>query len=367
MTNLLYSNKYLLDLETLKIVTHDNEIIKEKIIDGDRYVTLDWIFGVKDYKLDFVVWVSSINHTYPIDVLKELKIMHKDDNKENCYLTNLYISFKKPIESLRYPGYFYIPYYSRYLISRDGEVIRIEDEKKLSKLTRNYAPDDVKNRTGGYIYYNAVSDIGINIMYRHRSIALTFLDYSIDPTKLVVNHKNGIPGDDRLDNLELVTKAENNRHAIESGLCPNSTIKLEYYNWKTGDKIKFMSISSAASELGMDYNKVAKRLRQPTKKYADGHCFKPDDGTPWALDDKLFTMGVELAIVGKNVLTGEIIIADSGEAMSRLTGINPTSIRAAAFNGDYKLVKQYMFKYADDDNNFPDVDFNVLQKLKNKY
>ena len=46
--------------------------------------------------------------------------------------------------------------------------------------------------------------------------------------------------------------------------------------------------------------------------------------------------------------------------MSRLTGINPTSIRAAAFNGDYKLVKQEMFKYADDDNNFPDVDFNVL-------
>jgi uncharacterized protein (DUF433 family) len=48
----------------------------------------------------------------------------------------------------------------------------------------------------------------------HRLMALAFLEK--DPTRPHVNHKNGIRTDNRLENLEWVTQAENNLHAYRS-------------------------------------------------------------------------------------------------------------------------------------------------------
>src|SRR5690606_26581156 len=52
----------------------------------------------------------------------------------------------------------------------------------------------------------------------HRIIAETFLGLS----EKQVNHKNGIKTDNRLENLEWVTRSQNSRHAIDTGLfVPN--------------------------------------------------------------------------------------------------------------------------------------------------
>lgn len=54
----------------------------------------------------------------------------------------------------------------------------------------------------------------------HRLLMRTF----VGPSDLYVNHRNGIKTDNRLENLEYTTAAENNRHARETGLCPSPPV-----------------------------------------------------------------------------------------------------------------------------------------------
>lgn len=54
----------------------------------------------------------------------------------------------------------------------------------------------------------------------HRVIARAFIGEI--PKGHVVNHKNGIKHDNRVDNLEIITAGDNVRHAITNGLHRNS-------------------------------------------------------------------------------------------------------------------------------------------------
>lgn len=66
----------------------------------------------------------------------------------------------------------------------------------------------VFKRKNGYVSINISRTINSSV---HRLVAQTFL--GIDESRPYVNHKNGIPSDNRLCNLEWVTPRENIIHA----------------------------------------------------------------------------------------------------------------------------------------------------------
>src|SRR5690606_38039399 len=84
---------------------------------------------------------------------------------------------------------------------------------------------------------------------RHRALCLVFKNYPDDCDKMVVNHINGVPGDDRLDNLEWISRGENNIHAYKNFLKDQNKAVL-VRNVLTGEVKEYYSIAETARVLG---------------------------------------------------------------------------------------------------------------------
>lgn len=73
----------------------------------------------------------------------------------------------------------------------------------------------------GYLMYGLWAGGVEGKVLKHRSIARHFIA-NLNPDQNCVNHKNGDKLDNRVVNLEWNTKAENNRHALRTGLLTPS-------------------------------------------------------------------------------------------------------------------------------------------------
>ena len=110
-----------------------------------------------------------------------------------------------------------------YEISDEGDVRsyrRFKDEGRIMKLSNQNGYLKVVLNVNGKTFHKRV----------HRLVAFAFLpkpDY-----KNQVNHKNGNKHDNRVENLEWTTPAENTRHASDTGLL------LPYQNKLDPEKVK---------------------------------------------------------------------------------------------------------------------------------
>ncbi|WP_224961804.1 HNH endonuclease [Geomonas subterranea] len=104
-----------------------------------------------------------------------------------------------------------------YAITRDGVVY---------SLPRKYSPKLlVMKEVGTYHGYVRVVLSGpdrTKLYYVHRLVAETYIPNT--QNKPMINHKNGIKTDNRVDNLEWVTCLENHTHAFENGKYPRQII-----------------------------------------------------------------------------------------------------------------------------------------------
>jgi len=69
----------------------------------------------------------------------------------------------------------------------------------------------------GYRIYNFSFNGVKKTLYAHRMVAETYIPNN-DPNKNCVNHIDGNKLNNNVNNLEWVTRAENNRHAVYTDL-----------------------------------------------------------------------------------------------------------------------------------------------------
>ncbi len=103
-----------------------------------------------------------------------------------------------------------IPGFDSYFLTKSGKIYSTKKSPVWHELRYSLAG-------AGYPSVTLCVNGKHHKVYIHRMMALTFLNLNKQPT-LNVNHKNGIKTDNSLENLELVTKSENTKHAYRHGL-----------------------------------------------------------------------------------------------------------------------------------------------------
>lgn len=219
------------------------------------------------------------NCRVPTRLVKGLSVLFKDGNTGNSRLTNtVWQCPRGQLVHPLYPGFCYIPGFSRYLINEQGEVLSPGAGKLLSPYTN----------ADGYLMFGLQPDVGgRTIIGRHRLLALAWLDYDSCVDKLDVNHLNSCPGDDRLENLEWATRKRNVEHAHTQGNTNAKAVKVR--DIVSGEITQYHSIAIAARELGVGDETVRQRiLKGRDGRVFDGLQFKAsDDATPWLSFDNL--------------------------------------------------------------------------------
>lgn len=155
-------------------------------------------------------------------------------------------------------SYIYDGQVTHYQISEDGKLFNT----KTGKYPKGYI-----NKMGYLVYYFSFNGVKREL-YAHRMVAQTFIPNP--ENKECVNHKDGNKLNNNINNLEWVTKAENNRHARDTGLNP--LYKKVYCYDKNKNLIAiYDSLRSASQLTGFSENTIANCASAKNKTLACGY------------------------------------------------------------------------------------------------
>lgn len=165
-----------------------------------------------------------------------------------------------------------IPNYDGYQVSDDGRV-RTHNKTTYTERhgVRHWADRELapKKRAdgvrGGDYRVDLWKDGKPKCFKISRLVAFTFYGEDINNKELTVNHIDGNWRNNKLENLELVSKAENIRHAFRTGLMPSKRTAVT--NKRTGEKKEYQSMRAASRAIGKSNGYIGKKLHDG--KYED--------------------------------------------------------------------------------------------------
>ena len=134
---------------------------------------------------------------------------------------------------------------SLYEVSSCGDVKSIKHDKLLRGTEHNGKQH--------YLYVSLCKNGKVVKRLIHRLVAEAFIDNP--QNKPQVNHIDGNPQNNCVENLEWVTNAENTQHAYDTKLNKLKQLHIEYMG-------KVKSLRSWCKELGLDYKKTWLRYKR---------------------------------------------------------------------------------------------------------
>jgi hypothetical protein len=357
-----YNNYYINN--NSEIVDKENIKIPIIIKDSKAYIKLDWINGFIDYDLSLVLVISFFNIKIPATDFNKIEVVFKDKNTLNTNISNLSYKFREPIECINLKGYFYIPFYTDYVINKNGDIFSYK-KNKFKKWSITKAREK-KNITGGYFVCYASNDLNKAIpLYRHRALCLVFKDCPGVYSDYIVNHRDGIPGNDFLDNLEWVTYSQNNQHAYDNNLLKNKTVKILCLNYINKEITSFNSIAECSRKLNISEGLIRHRLKNNHVCYSDNLIFKKDDDTIWPVIKEFKNTIIINKIISRNIFTGVKIIFKNSTEASSYCNVSNSAILNQCNNLDIEAIFGYNFRYFEKDIEWPNHNEKHLLIYKN--
>lgn len=161
------------------------------------------------------------------------------------------------------------------LIPREGiPPISVSNHGKL-KLGRGNITKGSLDKDGYLKVRLTCNDGKVCSFGAHRLVAQAFIE-NTDTEATMVNHRNGIKADNRVENLEWVTNTQNLRHAHENGLIKYRVKPVVQIDRETGQILKkYPSVKAAAEAVDIGASDIAKVCSGKAKSSA-GYFWKFD-------------------------------------------------------------------------------------------
>lgn len=217
---------------------------------------------------------------------------------------------------------------SRYKVTADGSVLNIETQQWLSGSVN---PD-------GYVHYRLTDDGGrTTTVGRHRLVA----EFHYGPAPYsdsVVNHLNGVKGDDRPENLEWTTYRGNAEHAGALGLT-DKCLPVSTRSVSTGEINHYPSAISAARTLGLSKDAILWRLKgDEGRVYPEGLQYRiRDDSRTWS-GQLTSQYGRSKTVLVFDTRDGRVYRFESQLEVASYLGVSSATVSTAITAGDQRLM-----------------------------
>lgn len=239
-----------------------------------------------------------------------------------------------------------IPGFSRYSIDINGNAKVIETNAVISWHWSN-----------GYRFAKLVDDFGNKVSIgQHRVLALTYIPKPNTSERLDVNHIDNIRSNNRIDNLEWVTRSYNTKHGYQ--MLKKDRLPVIVRDKITGERLTFNSRKEACKALGWKYEDLFDR----NKKFSIDH-FEIE-----ILNEPIeFTRIVEnpRGVCARNILTGKIILAANTSQLAELIGVHRKVLRRIFKNERFDYpINGYDVRVIEDDIEWPTYTLSEIEAFK---